>query len=904
MKVRLRRQLFDYIIGLGFPHQLDVRVDRQRVFSTVVGGEDKGTPPPASYVGNLVAGDEWEDYALGADKSLEVRFKAHAGTRVIGLSFLARPTEREDGVQPPLRSPQRDESLESNPWIQNVDISGPYNPEGPGDTSSRRRIFVCKPTSSQGEQACAREILTKLAKRAYRRPPVDDDLAVLMAFYDDGRKQGSFEGGIQFALERILADPKFLFRVEQDSAGAESGSIYRLSDLELASRLSFFLWSSIPDDELLDLAIEKRLGDPAILELQVRRMLRDDRAKALTENFVGQWLGLRDLKNAAPDLSVFANFSENLREDFKRETELFVNSVLRADRSVVDLLTANYTFVNERLARHYGISGVAGGNFRKVTFEADSPRGGLIGQASLLTINSYPNRTSPVLRGHWVLESLLGTPPPPPPANVPSLPDKGQGGKAASVRERLEQHRKSPYCATCHATMDPLGFALEGFDAVGALRRTENGQPVDDSAQMPGGTPFRGPAGLRTYLASQSRQVVTAMTEKLQAYAVGRSLDYYDSPSIRQIVRDASAEDYKWSALVLGIVKSPSVPDATRSGRCRAEARSGGTLTHSNASSSGGGEPNMIISKMSLHRRTFLRGLGATVALPFLDAMVPALTAMAKTAAAPVRRFGVVYVPNGIAMDSWTPSTTGAFETTPILRPVEAFKERMLVFSGLDGVQSGGGTHTIAATRFLTGTIGSVKEHGIEAGISIDQMAAKEFGKHTQLASLELSLDRLDLGGTCDSTTCAFINSLSWATPTMQIPGEDNPRVVFERLFGDSGTTESHGTLERHQAKSQCARLCDALGVATRDAARSVGPRTARGVSDRGSRRRAPHPESRGTERDRAASGGAAGWHPRQLRRPLHADVRSAAAGLSVRLDARIDVHDGTRGTAVAHIRR
>ena len=559
IRVRLYRQLFDYVIGLGSPQQIEVRVDGERVLSSVVGGEETGGAPPAGFIGDILADPAWAKYAQNADAGLEVRLPVKAGSRLVGVSFLGRPTELEDGVQRPPKYPERDESLESNLWVHTVVISGPYEVSGPGDTPSRRKIFVCQPTLPQEEEPCATRILTALAGRAYRRPATEQEVHTLVRFYRDGRREGAFDSGIQFALERLLTDPKFLFRLEREPAGVAPGTPYPLSDLELASRLSFFLWSSIPDDELLGAAARDELSDPAVLERQVRRMLADSRSKALVDNFVGQWLLLRNLQSAAPDQAVFPDFDENLREAFQRETRLFIESTLLwEDRSVVDLLSANFTFLNERLARHYGIPNVYGSQFRRVTFGDDDPRGGLLGQGSFLTVTSYPNRTSPVLRGRWVLESLLGTPPPAPPADVPGLPDRGEGGRSATVRERLEQHRKNPPCATCHAPMDPLGFALETFDAVGGWRDTEGGAPVDDSAVLPDGTQFQGPAGLRTFLVSQRRQFVTAMTEKLLAYALGRRLEYYDRPTVRIIVREAASSEYRLSAILLGIAKSPA----------------------------------------------------------------------------------------------------------------------------------------------------------------------------------------------------------------------------------------------------------------------------------------------------------------------------------------------------------
>ena len=561
LTVRLKRQLYDYVVGLGSPHQIEVRVDGERVLATSVGGANTDVAPPASFVGEVFGAPAWEQYALTADAGLAVRFRARAGPRTVGVAFVSRLTVLEDGVQPPRgaggRLEERDEMLEGNPSVDSVAIDGPHAVEGPGDTPSRRTILSCIPKSAADEPACARQILSRIARRAYRRPLTDRELTVLLQFYEDGRKDGGFDKGLQFGIERILADPNFFFRVERDPAGIPAETAYRLTDLELASRLSFFLWSSVPDDALLDAALAGRLKDPAVLEQQVRRMLASPRASAaLVDNFVSQWLQLRPLRSATPNDAEFPDFDDNLRDAFRQETSLFVGSTIRDDRSVVELLSANYTFVNERLARHYQIPNVHGNRFRRVTLP-DDRRGGLLGHGSILTVTSYPNRTSPVLRGKWLLENILGTPPPPPPPDVPSLPDKGEKGEAASVRERLELHRRNPVCASCHAPMDPLGFALEHYDGVGAWRtNTEAGSPVDATGTLPGGEKVDGLTGLRTLLVSRREQFVGAMTEKLLAYATGRGLEYYEPPAVRRIVRESAADDYRWSSLVLGVVRS------------------------------------------------------------------------------------------------------------------------------------------------------------------------------------------------------------------------------------------------------------------------------------------------------------------------------------------------------------
>ena len=563
IRIRLHRNFSDYIIGFAAPQELDVRVDGALVTRFPVGDADAvGQMAPLSFSGNIAGDAEWEYYMNTGDSHLEVRFPAKAGQRTVGVSFVRRFAEPEGVLQPRNRGYGRfvDERYDEHAAVEQVAIGGPYAVEGPGDTPSRREIFVCRPApnaAADEEQACAGRILGRLAYRAYRRPVEDKDVEALLDFFRAGRRDGDFDAGIQFALERMLVDPEFLFRIERDPADAAPGTPYRLGDLELASRLSFFLWSSIPDDELLEAAADGRLRDPAELERQTRRLLADARSHTLVDNFASQWLRLRNLESQERESADYPEFDENLREAFRHETELFVESTIREDRSVLELLSANYTFVNERLARHYGIRGVYGDRFRRVTLDPDHPRGGLLGHGGLLTVTSYPNRTSPVVRGKWLLETILGAPPPEPPPNVPGLPDRGEGGEPASVRERLERHRANPACAGCHAPMDPLGFALENFDAIGTWRATsEAGQPIDASATMPGGAAFEGPAGLRRVLLSRGGDFAATVTEKLLAYALGRGLEYTDRPAVRRILRDAADDDYRWSSIVLGIVKS------------------------------------------------------------------------------------------------------------------------------------------------------------------------------------------------------------------------------------------------------------------------------------------------------------------------------------------------------------
>ena len=572
IRLRLKRSVYEYIVNLDEAHDLDVRLDGRRIARFSVGGADPGKPAPLSFSGTFVAAgnagypsQEWDDYRTGADADLVVRVAVRAGTRVVGVSFVGRSWEHEGVRQPRLTdygatvTETTDTSLRpEGPGLESVAIDGPYAVTGPGETASRDRIFVCRPEGAADnvEVRCARTILSRLARRAFRRPVTDHDIQPLLPFYETARAARGFEAGIQAALERILIDPEFLFRIERDPDGVAPGTPYRLSDLELASRVSFFLWSSIPDDELLDVAANGALSDPGVLEQEVRRMLADGRATALVDNFVSQWLTLRRVDGITPDLNLFPRFDENLREAFQRETELFVESQLREDRSVVDLLSADYTFLNERLAEHYGIPNVRGSRYRRVTLSNERRRG-LLGHGSILSVTSYGNRTSPVLRAKWLLENILGTPPSPPPPDVPPLPEAGPAGEPRTVRERLAQHRQSPVCANCHAPMDPLGFALENFDALGQWRTTDAGLPVDASAVLADGvTRFEGPTGLRRVLLSRSEQFVETLTGKLLTYGLGRGLEYYDRPVIRSITRGAEADDYRWSSLILGIVES------------------------------------------------------------------------------------------------------------------------------------------------------------------------------------------------------------------------------------------------------------------------------------------------------------------------------------------------------------
>jgi hypothetical protein len=549
IKIHLQRNVRDSAIGLGEPHDLDVRVAGARIKLFTVGGV-------------LAAGRSTEDSdeeaapPKDADAGLVVRFHAQAGRKLVVVTFLNENTMVEGVLRPRLAGftfMEDDDPRNNVPGIGNIRISGPYRVAGPGDTPGRRAIFACRPNVTIGEEGCARKILANLARRAYRRPVSNAQVNSLLAFYR--QKKPSFEAGIRMALRRMLVDPAFLFRIERDPMGIQPETSYQVSDLELASRLSFFLWSSIPDDELLDLGEKGRLRDPLVLQQQIKRMLADSRSAALVQNFAGQWLYIRNMRSVAPDPDIFPEFDENLREAFRRESELLVETMLREDRSVLDLLDADYTFVNERLARHYGIPNIYGSHFRRVQL-GGHPRRGLLGQGSILTVTSYATRTSPVLRGKWVMENILGAPPPPPPPNVPSLKEKKEDGLALTMRQRLTQHRARPACASCHAQMDPLGFALENFDAIGKWRVTDENAQIDASGVLPDGTAFQGPVELRSILLSRKEQFARTATEKLLTYALGRGLEYYDAAAVRKIMQQTASSGYRWSSLILEIVRS------------------------------------------------------------------------------------------------------------------------------------------------------------------------------------------------------------------------------------------------------------------------------------------------------------------------------------------------------------
>lgn len=537
VQIHLMRDRNDDIEGLSGQHELEVLVDRERVERFTI---ERSKP------GN--------DRQIDAD--LKSRIRVQAGPHKLGVTFLKQPSSLLETTRQPLnvhfnfyRHPRL------GPAVYEISIVGPFAATGVGDTPSRRRILASQPTGAENEEECARQILSTLLRRAYRRPIEEDDLRGPLQAYHQGHADGGFEAGIESALSAILVNPQFLFRIERDPPDVAAGAAYRISGSEVASRLSYFLWSSMPDDELLRLGESGELFHPEVLEQQVRRMLADEKSSSLVTNFAAQWLYLRNLDSVTPDMRLYPDWDDNLRQALRRETELLLASVIREDRSVLDLLKTDRTFLNERLAKHYGIPHIYGSRFREVDIDNDSHRGGLLRQGSILTVTSYATRTSPVIRGHWVLQNLLGSPPPPPPPDVPALEDNIVSS-TLPIRERLKQHRANPACASCHQQMDPIGFSLENFDAVGRWRSTEAGQAIDASGGFFADGEFTGVAGLEQALLDRPELFVRTLTEKLLTFALGRGIEHYDAPAIRQIVRDAKADDYRFSQLILGNVHS------------------------------------------------------------------------------------------------------------------------------------------------------------------------------------------------------------------------------------------------------------------------------------------------------------------------------------------------------------
>ena len=555
IEVRLQRNRNENVEGLTEPHEVEIMLDGERLqVFTMLPSE------------NLVMLADAVYYAdAGIDNHLNVRVAVTAGPHVVGATFIKKNSALLETTRQPYDAHfNMDRSPRQQPAVRSVSIVGPFDPTGSAVTPSRERIFSCRPATtsaseSESEEAaadCATSIIASLARRAYRRPVTVDDLDQLVSFFRSGYADGGFEAGIETALRALLASPEFLFRIERDPDNVAPGAPYRVSDVELASRLSFFLWSSLPDEELLRIAAAGELSDGAVLERQVRRMLADPRAESLTTNFASQWLHLRNLDAVRPDARLFPDFDDNLRRGFRRETELLFQSLLDENRSVLDLLTADYTFVNERVARHYGVPNVYGDHFRRIDLPEGSPRAGLLGHGSILTVTSYATRTSPVLRGKWILENLLGTPPPPPPPNVPLLDDTRSNTRVVSMRERMEAHRANPVCAACHRNMDPAGLSMENFDAIGRWRETDRGAPIDATGSLPGSEDFGGVAGLRQTLVDRPDVFATTATEKLLIYALGRGLAPSDAAAVRAITTSAADDDYRLPSLILGVVQS------------------------------------------------------------------------------------------------------------------------------------------------------------------------------------------------------------------------------------------------------------------------------------------------------------------------------------------------------------
>jgi cytochrome c5 len=544
LRVRLSRDRNENVEGLTEPHEVEVMLDGKRLQVFTV------TPNRNRY------GQYYSDE--GVDKHLELKVPVTGGPHQIAVAFLVKNSALVETERQPYEAHfNADRHPRVQPALRSISIDGPFAATGVGVTPSRNRVFVCRPSGQADEAGCAKKIVANLARRAYRRPVTAADLKAPLEFYREGRADGGFEAGIEMALRALLTSTEFLFRIERDPDEMAPGTAYKVSDVALASRLSFFLWSSPPDDELLGLAERRQLSEPATLERQVGRMLADPRSEALTTNFASQWLHLRNLTSVTPDARLFPDFDANLRQGFRRETEMLFESVVKEDRNVTDLLTANYTFLNERLAKHYGVPNIYGDHFRRVALGDNSPRAGLLGHGSILTVTSYANRTSPVLRGKWVLENILGMPPPPPPPNVPPLEDKKPGGKDLSMRDRMVQHRANPACASCHQLMDPAGLSMENFDAIGRWRmHGDGGTSIDASGSLPGGSRFDGVSGLRQALVARPDLFAMTVSEKLLTYGLGRGVDYRDAPAVREIVRDAAGQDYRFSSVVLAIVRS------------------------------------------------------------------------------------------------------------------------------------------------------------------------------------------------------------------------------------------------------------------------------------------------------------------------------------------------------------
>jgi mono/diheme cytochrome c family protein len=561
IKIDLERNIEGYIRGLRKEHTIDVRVDHQRVATFKVGGKFFGRSGPIFTENQVVhySGDtEQVGYEFTADEDLVISIPAKAGTHLVGVSFVDKSTKATGINQPDLPLADIASYKGGEPEVASVTITGPFNAQGPGEIPSRKKIFVCSP-SSEDDLACAKNILSRMARLAYRRPVSEGEVDELLRLFRTGQQDGGFDSGIELALQSILAGPEFLFRIEKDPPGLPAGDVYPVGNLELASRLSFFLWSSIPDDDLLSIAEQGKLRDPSVLQAQVQRMMQDPRSHEFIYNFGSQWLGVRNIDVSAPNPEIFPEFDEELRQAFIQELMLWFESMVRQDESILEVLTSDYTYVNERLARHYGVPDIYGSRFRPIKLAALDERRGLFGKGGILMGTAFNNRTSPVVRGKWVLENLLNMPPPPPPDNVvPTLSLEDESGKAFTLKQAMEAHRANPVCAACHKLMDPIGFALENYDAVGSFRAryVEADTEVDSSGTLFDGSAFADTEGFKNEFLEHKQRFANTVTQKIMTYALGRSLEYYDQPAVREIVEKIAQDDYRWSSLLLGIIES------------------------------------------------------------------------------------------------------------------------------------------------------------------------------------------------------------------------------------------------------------------------------------------------------------------------------------------------------------
>ena len=688
------------------------------------------------------------------------------------------PPERVEQFRKRFEARLKEKAPTNDVRVSALEIGGPYNQPKGASNESLRCVYTCGHLHGGHEPGCARKIIADLGSRAFRHPMTARDVDRFTHLVTLAQSRGgTFDEGICLAVQAMLVSPHFLFRIEQDPIAVGSPAEHLISQYELASRLSYFLWSSMPDDALRACAAKQTLRQPAVLAAQIKRMLQDPRSGSLAENFGGQWLQFRALESVKPDKVRFPQFNDYLRWSMHNETVMFLDNVIRNDRPILDLIDGKYSFINQRLAEFYGIPGVEGTDFRRVDLTGTA-RGGVLTQGSVLTVTSYPNRTSPVLRGKWILENILNAPPPAPPPGVPNL-DVSTVGTDASLRQQLEQHRKNPTCAACHARMDPLGFGLENFDAVGAWRTKDGKIAIDATGSLPDGRSFSGPQGLKSILMADRDAFAACVTSKLLTYALGRGLERYDASTVKW-----NRKGYRSAWLPIlqpgsGYRYKQAFPDAAQ--RYRRQPKDSQKMNY--------------LTRNTLSRRTLLRGVGAAIALPMLDAMAPALArasgSIGRGGKSPVR-LAFAYVPNGIIMKDWTPKTTGAnYELTRILTPLKSFRDDMMVLSGLadhngNELGDGPGDHARAGASFLTG-VHCKKTAGadIRNGISADQIAAQAFASQTRFASLELGCEDSRTVGNCDSGySCAYTNSISWRSPTTPMPPEVNPRIVFERLFG------------------------------------------------------------------------------------------------------------------------